>query len=279
MSSYENRLERARQAFSEADGIVIGGGAGLSDAAGIRYSGGRFEKYFGEFIHKYGFSDLYSSSFYNFRTQKEKWVYWAKHIYVNRYLEKATSLYIQLRKLVCLKSYYIITTNVDAQFFKAGFPSKKIFAAQGDYGLMQCATGCHDTLYDNRPIIMEIVAQTKDFSIPEHLIPKCPVCGGEMDVHLHSNMNFICNKDWYNSSKSYSRFINHFYNSKLLLIELGVGLMTPSIIRLPFEKILIDNPKSRLIRINRDYPYGFKTTRKQTISFAENIKRVIQDLQ
>mgnify|MGYP002578934391 CR=1 FL=1 len=137
---------------------MIGGGAGLSAAAGLVYSGRRFAENFAPFIQKYHLSDMYSAGFYPFDTEEEKWAYWAKHILLNRYGAPAP-LYRQLYQLVQDKNYFVITTNVDAQFQKSGFSPNRIFAVQGDYGLLQCATGCHDTLYENETLVKQMIAQ------------------------------------------------------------------------------------------------------------------------
>jgi NAD-dependent SIR2 family protein deacetylase len=62
-NGYQTRIEKAKQAVQEAEYILLGGGAGLSDAAGIHFNGERFQKHFAPFIEKYGITDLYSSSF------------------------------------------------------------------------------------------------------------------------------------------------------------------------------------------------------------------------
>ena len=57
------QIEKLKAALSQAEVVLIGAGAGLSTSAGFTYSGERFEKYFGDFIAKYGFTDMYSAGF------------------------------------------------------------------------------------------------------------------------------------------------------------------------------------------------------------------------
>ncbi|MGN1318010.1 MAG: Sir2 family NAD-dependent protein deacetylase, partial [Lachnospirales bacterium] len=149
----EEQIERVKEVCSMADAIVIGAGAGLSNAAGISYIGKRFDGNFKDFIDKYGMTDMYTAGFYPFKTQEEKWAYWSRHIMMNRYNAPVGEVYTDLLSLVKNKDYFVITTNVDAQFYKAGFDKDKIWAVQGDYGKIQCSKGCHNTLYDNEKLI------------------------------------------------------------------------------------------------------------------------------
>lgn len=276
--TYNIRLEKAKRALNDGECIVIGAGAGLSSAAGLEYSGKRFKNNFQDFIEKYGMSDMYSSGFYPFPTEEEKWAYWARHIFVNRYDVNALPLYENLFDLVKNKNYFVITTNVDAQFEKAGFPSDRIFAVQGDYGFIQCAKGCHNKIYNNEKLIKAMLAHTKNCKVPEYLVPKCPVCKGKMDVHLRCDDYFVQNDDWYASLKNYEKFIKYTENKKVVFLELGVGFNTPVIIRYSFEKMTYRNNNAIIIRVNRDFPEGIEENRDKSIPFAEDMNTLINDL-
>ena len=165
MNEYQTRLEKARTALNNADSILFGAGAGLA-AAGLDYAGQRFTDNFADFIEKYGLTDMYTATFYPFPTPEESWAHWARHIEVNRFAQPALPLYKDLLRLVQSKEFFVLTTNVEAQFAKAGFPVEKIFATQGDYAYLQCAKGCHEQLYDNEELIKAMLAHTRDFKIP-----------------------------------------------------------------------------------------------------------------
>ena len=205
------RLDKAKKAIDEADYILIGAGAGLSTAAGIEYTGERFEKYFHDFIEEYGFTDMYSSGFYPFKTQEEKWAYWARHVYANRYDVGKTSVYQKLLELVEGKEYFVLTTNVESQFWINGFEDSRIFATQGDYGLLQCKTPCHHKLYSNREQVLEWVEKTENFRIPTELVPKCPVCGGEMELNLRVDNTFVEDGKWHQMNHNYSKLQLYLY--------------------------------------------------------------------
>lgn len=277
MDRYEDRIARFRSVLSAAEGILVGGGSGLSAAAGLTYSGPRFTENFADFIEKYGVEDMYSASFYPFRTPEELWAHWARHIHVNRYAPEATPLYRELRALVENKPHFVITTNVESQFEKAGFLSEGIFEVQGNYAFFQCAKACHEKRYYNESQVKEMLASTQDCKVPSSLVPTCPVCGGPMDVNLRHNEYFVQDASWRDASARFGEFLEKMEGKRLVCLELGVGFNTPGIIRYPFEKLVNRNGKATLVRLNREDAHGFPENERQTIAFDEDMRAVIQD--
>ena len=275
MDKFILRLDKASKVIDEADYILIGAGAGLSTAAGVDYGGKRHERYFKDFIDKYGFKDMYSSSFYNFDTPEERWAYWARHIFANRYDMGKTNVYQKLLKLVENKEYFVITTNVEHQFWINGFENKRIFATQGDYGLLQCSKACHDKLYPNEKLVTELLEKTDDCRVPSDLVPYCPVCGEEMDVNLRKDNFFVEDEKWRGMYNNYAGFLEKIDNEKVVFLECGVGFNTPSIIRFPFERMALSNSNAILIRLNLDYPQATHENEDKTISFDENIEEIL----
>jgi NAD-dependent SIR2 family protein deacetylase len=279
MTDFKDRIEKAKQKIAAADAVVVGAGAGLSAAAGLDYSGPAFRKEFADYIEKYGFPDLYSSSFHEFPTEEERWARWARHIQYARFKPHAFPLYKELFDLVKGKPYFVITTNVDGQFLKAGFAEDRIFEVQGDYGLMQCAVGCHPKVYSDKETVKEILEHSHDMTVDSKYLPVCPVCGGPMDVHVRKNQFFVQDKAWEEAAARYEDFMNRYADhGNVVLIELGIGYNTPGIIRFPFERIVLGNPNATLIRLNSDYPHGPRETAARTIPFTENMHEVIKDL-
>ena len=277
MSDFKERISLAEERISQAEAVVIGAGAGLSAAAGLDYSGSEFRKEFSDYIRKYGFSDLYTSSFHDFPTEEERWARWARHIDFIRFRPGAMPLYKELYDLVKGKNYFVITTNVDSQFRKAGFDSDKIFEVQGDYGLMQCAVGCHPQLYSDKSTVETILKHSHDLTVDTEYVPVCPVCGGNMDVHVRKNQYFVQDEAWHAAAERYEEFMSRYAdNGRIVMLELGIGFNTPAIIRFPFERIAFQNPKATIIRLNSDYPEGPAETASRTISFTEDMDTVIK---
>ncbi|MHB8127643.1 MAG: SIR2 family NAD-dependent protein deacylase [Mobilitalea sp.] len=279
MINYKDRINKAKEVLGAAEYILIGAGAGLSAAAGLTYDGERFHENFADFEEKYGIKDMYAASFYPFKTEEELWAQWTRHIKVNRYDMPPTELYQKILKLITNKSYFVITTNVESQFEKADFPSDKIFEVQGNYANLQCAKGCHNKLYYNEESIRKMDIGTHDCRIPSDLIPKCPVCGGKMDVNLRHNEYFVQDDNWYKTNNRYKEFLSEIEDKRVVFMEFGVGFNTPGIIRYPFEQMTFENQNAVLIRFNRDFPLGEKENETKRISFDEEISKVIDDLE
>ena len=277
MEEYNSRILQAKQSIKQADFIIIGAGSGLSTAAGLEYSGERFEANYKEFIEKYHFDNLYSASFYEFRTQEEKWAFFAKMIKLNRYNEKPLKLYEKLYEIVKNKEYFVLSTNVDGQFYNSGFDKDKVFEVQGDYEYLQCENACHNKLYNNRELVEKWLQKTKDCKIPSNLVMKCPVCGGNMEMNLRKDANFVQDKNWYRQSEKYEDFLSKSKDKNVVLLEIGVGFNPPGIIRFPFEQMTANNLKTTLIRINKDYPMPMLEIKNKIISFNEDTNKIIEN--
>lgn len=273
--NYRTHINKAMKLFKDTEHIVVGAGAGLSTAAGLEFTGKRFTENFASFIRKYYMEDLYSSSFYPFQTEEEKWAYWAKHISLNRYETPATQLYKELLHTLEGKDYFVITTNVDGQFRKAGFDTDRLFEAQGDYARFQCRYGCHNKLYDNEEAVKIMLDQTIDCRIPSHLIPRCPECGCEMDVNLRKDQYFIQDENWNDSAARYNKFLSKVKNKPVVYLEIGVGFSTPVIIKYPFEKMVYKNSQATLLRMNKEFPEAIRENKRSTISFNEDMQEII----
>lgn len=266
--------ERILKLLEEADAIVIGAGAGLSTAAGLAYSGDRFERNFKDYINHYGMTDMYSAGFYPFETQEEKWGYWSKHIYHNRYEFGPSELYKSILEVVKDKEYFVITTNVDHQFYLAGFNEERVFPTQGDYGLFQCSKPCHDGLYSNEEMVKLMIDVQKDLKIPSELIPKCPKCGENMTMNLRADETFVQGDKWDEDHKKYEKFIVEHQNKNIVFLELGVGMNTPGIIKYPFWRFTNQLPNATYICLNKGEAYVPQEIKDKSISLNIDIGKV-----
>ena len=275
--NYSDEINKLKKAVEEADAVVIGAGAGLSTSSGFVYNGERFEKHFSEFGKKYGFKDMYSGGFYPYETPEEMWAYWSRFIFVNRFLDAPKPVYENLLSLVKDKDYFVITTNVDHCFQKAGFDKKRLFYTQGDYGLFQCSEPCSDDTYENEEMIRNMVEKQKDMKIPTDLIPKCPKCGKPLTMNLRSDDKFVEDKGWHEAAKRYRDFLNG-HDGKILYLELGVGYNTPGIIKYPFWQMTADNPDATYACVNYGEAVCPEDIREQAICIDGDIGTVIDEL-
>ena len=271
-------LERLKAALRDCDAVVIGAGSGLSTAAGFTYNGERFEKYFPDFAAKYGIKDMYSGGFYPFPTQEEFWAYWSRYIYINRYMDAPKPVYNDLLKLVQDKDYFVITTNVDNCFRKAGFDKKRLFYTQGDYGLFQCSEPCCQETFDNEAVIREMVKRQEDMKIPTELLPTCPHCGKPLTMNLRSDDTFVEDKGWHRAAERYENFLRTRAGQKILFLELGVGYNTPVIIKYPFWQMTAKNPDAIYACINQGQAVCPQEIERQSVCINADIGQVLQSL-
>lgn len=267
-------VEKLKYAILNSDAIVVGAGAGLSTSAGFTYSGERFQRYFSDFIEKYGFSDMYTAGFHSFATEEEKWAYWSRHIYYNRYVPAPKPVYENLLKLLKDKDFFVITTNVDHQFQKAGFDKQRLFYTQGDYGLFQCSKPCHQKTYDNEKLIIRMIAEQKNMRIQSSLVPRCPICGRKMDVNLRSDETFVEDDGWHAASKRYEDFINKHQDDKVLYLDLGCGSNTPIIFKVPFLKWTMQNINATYATINLGEAFTVEQIKDRSIVIDADVNEV-----
>lgn len=293
--STTNEISALRQALEQAETVIIGAGAGLSTSAGFTYAGERFQTYFGDFTSKYHFKDMYAGGFYPYDSLNEHWAYWSRHIYVNRYMNAPKPVYENLLALVKDKDYFVITTNVDHCFQKAGFDKKRLYYTQGDYGLFQCSEPCHDETYDNAETIYEMVkAQgyqigadgslylpedvTAKMSVPDELIPRCPKCGKPMSMNLRADDTFVQDDGWYQAAERYETFLRRHRDTNVLFLELGVGYNTPGIIKYPFWQMTAKNPNAIYACINYGEAVCPKEIEAQSICIDGDIGKVLNSV-
>lgn len=276
--SYLDKIKQFKTVLQESDAVIIGAGAGLSTSAGFTYTGKRFEDNFSDFIEKYNFPDMYSGGFYPFESLEEHWAYWSRYIYINRYIDTDNGTYKRLFELVKDKDYFVLTTNVDHQFQKAGFDKQRLFYTQGDYGLFQCSEPCHNSTYDNEEIIKKMVETQKNMKIPTDLIPYCPVCKKTMSVNLRADNTFVEDKGWHRASDRYMEFINKHRNLKVLFLELGIGMNTPSIVKFSFWRMVHEWQNAVYVCINLNEAYAPDEIRKKSICIRDDIKFVLNQL-
>ena len=276
--SCSEQIEQLKAVLQDCDAVVIGAGAGLSTSAGFIYTGERFEKYFSDFAEKYGIQDMYSGGLYPFVTPEEHWAYWSRYIYINRYMDAPKPVYNDLLKLVQDKDYFVITTNVDHCFQKAGFDKKRLFYTQGDYGLFQCSEPCCQETFDNEAVIREMVKRQEDMKIPTELLPTCPHCGKPLTMNLRSDDTFVEDKGWHRAAERYENFLRTRAGQKILFLELGVGYNTPVIIKYPFWQMTAENPNATYICINQGQAVCPQEIERQSDCINADIGQVLQSL-
>ena len=291
----EKQLKIAKEKIAGADSILIGAGAGLSAAAGFDYSGKKFHEFFFDFEEKYNITDIYSGGFYPFPDEETFWAWWSRAIYLNRYCPAPNNLYSELFDLIKDFDYFVLTTNVDHQFQKAGFDKKRLFYTQGDYGLFQSEDNRIKKTYDNEEIIFKMmVAQgfEKDekgnfkvpddkkikMAIPSDLIPICPDGGGKMKMNLRCDDSFVEDEGWRKAYLRYDDFIRRHKNTDTVYFELGVGMNTPAIIKFPFWESVGKNKNAFYISVTKGDAFCPDEIKDRAVCIDGDIREFIKNL-
>ena len=277
--SFPEQIERLKAALRDCDAVVVGAGAGLSTSAGFTYAGERFERYFSDFAAKYSFTDMYSGGFYPFDTPEEYWAYWSRYIFINRYIDAPKPVYDALLELVRDKDYFVVTTNVDHCFQKAGFDKKRLFYTQGDYGLLQCSGPCCQETFDNEALVREMVERQENMKVPAELVPKCPHCGKPLTTNLRADDKFVEDEGWHRAAERYQNFLRTRDGQKVLYWELGVGFNTPIIIKYPFWRMTLANPQATYACVNFGEAAAPREIQTQSICINADIGEVLSELQ
>lgn len=272
------QVERLRHTLDTADAVIVGAGAGLSTAAGLSYSGARFEDNFADFRAAFGIRDMYAGGFYPFPDPETYWGWWSRHIYLNRYAPAPGTPYRDLRKLLGDRDFFVLTTNVDHQFQLAGFPRKRLFYMQGDYGLFQCSVPCTQETYDNEEQVRAMLKQQQGMRIPSALVPHCPRCGASMTVNLRVDDTFVEDAGWHAAQQRYAAFVQEHENARMLYLELGVGANTPGIVKYPFWQMTLDNPHATYACVNLGESYAPQAIAGRSILVDADIAQALRQL-
>lgn len=279
---YEQQIKDAAEMIRNAEYVLIGAGAGMSTAAGAQYGGKFFEENFAEFQKKYGkgpyMQDMYSAGFYPFPDEESYWGYWSKQALLGGINLDVTPLHRLLLESLSDKKIFVLSTNADAQFVKAGLSGEKIFCTQGDYFHIQCGRGCHNKTYNAVELFHQMNQARRDCKIPSHMVPKCPVCGGPMDMNLRKDNFFVQDDTWYEAEERFSDYLSEAINEKLVLLELGVGFNTPTIIRFPFEKLVREHENISLIRLNLEQAVVPESFGRRAVGINADMSKSIKDI-
>ena len=290
-----DKIQKLQALLQESDAVILGAGAGLSTSAGFTYTGKRLENYFSDFVQKYGFGDMYSGGFYPFETLNEHWAYWSRYIYINRYMDAPKPVYSDLYTLVKDKDYFVLTTNVDHCFQKAGFDRHRLFYTQGDYGLFQCSVPCHQATYDNEVLIRQMLeaqgfvidaqgaltlpaGTAPRMTVPSELIPLCPRCGKPTSMNLRADQTFVQDEGWHQASQRYTQFLQRHDGLRILFLELGVGMNTPGIVKFSFWRMTAENPWAVYACVNLGEAYAPGEIANRSVCIDGDIGEVLKRL-
>lgn len=245
-----DKIQTLYRVMAESDYLLLGAGAGLSAAAGISFAD---EKAFAQaypVLWQKGIHSDYQTFSYRQWPPEQQWAYWVRHIQAVRFDTPPLALYASLRKLLDGWEYQIITSNVDRQFYRSGFPMERVHEAQGTYDWLICSNLCTEEEWPIAPVIakMQQAIDEAHFVIPQSMLPTCPYCGAPL------RMAFRDYADYEASLERYRSWLKRSEAGSICIVEIGVGFNSPGVIRVPFERITGERDNARFFRITTDYP-------------------------
>ncbi|EQM88101.1 MULTISPECIES: Sir2 family NAD-dependent protein deacetylase [Stenotrophomonas] len=246
------QLRAALERIQAADAVVIGASNGLSISEGIHIFAENedFAAHFSEFRRQHGFHCIIQGCFHPYPSEAQEWAFFSRmHAYFTR--DKAPGEVMRnLRDLVQNKQHFVVTSNIDAHFRLAGFDPAHLFEIEGNCQQLQCANACHDHLYLGVEMLNEMAATMRDGTVSEHLIPKCPQCGGPMQVHIEVDRMFLKGSEWQARRRAFSEFLEGAHGKRIVFIELGVGARN-QLIKAPLMRLAEREPQASYLCFNR----------------------------
>ena len=261
----------------QADAVLVGAGSGMSSAAGYNHYHRNevFETYFHDFEEIYGIQNLFQGFYYVYSKPEQQWGFYSRYI---RFMEEAPAgqPYRDLYEILKEKEYFILTTNCDIQIPKI-FPEDRICQFQGDFRYFQCSQPCHDKLYESYDLITSMLDNMNGLEVPTEWIPRCPECGWKMVPWVQDN-TFLQGEMWKSAYQRYENFVRKYQDKKLLLLELGVGDMTPSVIKLPFWDMTAKFPDTFLVTVNLAKTSAPEHLKGKSLTICEDLSCFLQEV-
>ena len=164
--------------------------------------------------------------------------------------------YEALYDLIKEKDYYIVTTLTDGAVYEMPFDKNRIVAPCGNIHWRQCSKACTKDIWE-------------ESEVPDDVCPHCkaPLTGNTIKAETYIEEGYL--PRW----KDYMKWQTGTINRSLVILELGEGFSTPTVMRWPFEKIIYFNQKSKLYRINENFYQLPKEAEERGVSVHENSVR------
>ena len=277
---YERQIEEFARLVEESDCILVGGASGLSAAGGGDFyyeDNESYRAHFGKFAEKYGFKGAFEGSFYPWRTPEARWGYLAT--FLNTTLSAPLRQpYVDLDAIVSSHDFFVVTTNQDTQFMKI-YPQERVAEIQGDHRFFQCSRCCADHVWDaTAPVAQMIEAMGEGLEVPSEFAPRCPHCGSEAFPWVRGYGNFLQGALYEEQYRKVSDWVGAHADKKMLLVELGVGRMTPAFIQEPFWVLTAQLPQARYVGVNDVTQFLPEVIEDRGLAIRADIAQVLADV-
>jgi NAD-dependent SIR2 family protein deacetylase len=292
-----SEISVAAKWIAEADSVLVCAGAGMSATEGeaVYVSKEDFAKHY-PFMKNYGYSTGYECmALIGDRNVpiEGKWAYFSSHYSNLRWNFKPNAGYDMLKRLIGDRDYFILTSNVDACFERAGFDRERIYTPQGDAAYYQCLQCCRpDSVFESKPVfdkMLETIDREKGV-VDGKLVPTCGFCKGPVFMNLRGG-GWFQHSLYDDQNAKFSEWVDSNIKAKknIVVVEIGAGFNTPVITRLPVESVVREAQASSpantplslssLVRINpSDYETPFDLTRAVGVQSGWEVLGQIEDI-
>ena len=276
MNDKDMKFSEIAEKIREADAILIGASNGLSITEGLHLFADNeaFGNLFGDLKQKYGLQCILHGMGARWPSEEEKWGFWSRliHHYCGEY--KETPVMSDLKRIVGEKDYFIVTSNGECHFEMCGFDPEKIYEIEGNWLTMQCVSRCHDTVYPSFELTEKMAAAEQNGRIPSDMVPRCPVCGGPMQIHMEGDRNFI--PDMASKSRM-EAFLQKYHGKKLVILELGIGWRN-QLIKAPLMRLAAREPEAAYITVNLGEIYIPDEIREKSYGLDGDLAAILREL-
>jgi len=243
----EQQLAQAATVIRDAKALVITAGAGMGVDSGLpdfRGDHGFWNAY--PLYRRLGLSFVQAANPEHFeRDPAFGWGFYGHRTNLYRQTVPHEGFRILLQWIAELGlDYFVVTSNVDGQFQKAGFAGESLLEVHGSIHHLQCLTPCCNAIWDNREEIRVDVDTMRAENIPQ-----CRYCGGvaRPNILMFGDFSWLPERTR-QQERQFDEFLTDHRGDRLAVIELGAGTAIPTI-RYMGERMAVTG-RATLIRIN-----------------------------
>jgi NAD-dependent SIR2 family protein deacetylase len=250
-------VEKAARLLHQAEFILVCAGAGLSADAGVDFGESKnFLKRY-PYLREIGVYSAAHSIGFQWPTKSMEWAFYARHVEEVLLTPPANpNPYLQLDGITRHANRWVLTSNADDLFTRMGFDAERIWTRQGTYAHVQCLRPCSDQVWETKPIVERLLSQVDDRTgelADPAARPICPRCGGEMMLNVRGGSWFV-EAPYHSQEERFQSWLRGIGSKRLVVIDVGSGFNTPTVVRWAAEAIVSRLPNAHLIRINLHHP-------------------------
>lgn len=202
----------------------------------------------------------------------------------NRIINDVIQSLNKFAKMLEGKNYFVVSTCTNSVLKYSDLREDRLVLPCGDITKLECSGGCNDNILDASEQYEKIYKKLKncfennefDKTYILSFIPYCDKCDAILEANTFTGLSYQ-ESGYLDRWELYQKWLTGTMNKKLLVMEISVGFETPTVIRWPFEKIVMINNKSNMIRINEKFAMVTPEIADKTYTFSMSGKDYIDE--